>query len=58
MSKAYDRVEWNFVQQMMMRIGFNPSWITSIIKYVSTISYSVVLNGQVGENFQPMIGLW
>ncbi|KAH1030918.1 hypothetical protein J1N35_043092 [Gossypium stocksii] len=32
MSKAYDRVEWMFVHEMMRRIGFDPNWIDSIIK--------------------------
>ncbi|KAA3469161.1 reverse transcriptase [Gossypium australe] len=57
MSKAYNRVEWNFVKEMMVRMGFDPSWIESIMKCVSTVSYSVVFNGHVGKNFRPTRGL-
>lgn len=55
-SKAYDRVEWNFVEGIMKKIGFNPAWVDSIMKCVSTVSYSVVFNGNIGETFHPTRG--
>lgn len=54
MSKAYDRVKWNFLEEIMARIGFDKKWITTLIKCVTTVSYSVVLNGHLERNFyQP-----
>ncbi|KAA3479946.1 reverse transcriptase [Gossypium australe] len=54
MSKAYNRVEWNFVKEMMKRMGFDLGWVDSIMKSVSRVSYSVVFNGHIGENGDPL----
>ncbi|KAH1039031.1 hypothetical protein J1N35_040774 [Gossypium stocksii] len=37
--------------------GFDSNWIDSIMKCVSNVSYSVVLNGQAGDIFHPARGL-
>ncbi|KAA3488779.1 reverse transcriptase [Gossypium australe] len=43
--------------EMMRKMGFDPNWINSIMKCTSTVSYSVVLNGQAGDIFHPTRGL-
>ena len=37
MSKAYDRVEWVFLEKIMRKLGFNEKWITLIMLCVSTV---------------------
>ncbi|KAB2632374.1 hypothetical protein D8674_028621 [Pyrus ussuriensis x Pyrus communis] len=43
-SKAYDRIEWSFFDQIMKRLGFAEEWIHWIMMCVSTMSYSFKLN--------------
>lgn len=38
-------------------MGFDSRWIESLMKCVSTVAYSVVFNGHIGENFQPTRGV-
>lgn len=52
MSKVYDRVEWNFIKEIMVRMGFNMNWIETLMKCLTTVSYSVVVNGYIRESFQ------
>ncbi|XP_024016239.1 uncharacterized protein LOC112089722 [Eutrema salsugineum] len=44
-SKAYDRVEWGFLERIMHPMGFDIKWITWVMSCVTTVSYSVLING-------------
>jgi hypothetical protein len=57
MSKAYDRVEWPFLEGMMRRMGFNNSFVNLIMKCVSTVSYWFRVNGDLTDVVQPGRGL-
>jgi hypothetical protein len=57
MSKAYDRVEWLFLEKMMKRMGFNDQWVSLIMKCVKSVSYRVKVNGKLTEAFKPERGL-
>ncbi|KAG7568115.1 Reverse transcriptase domain [Arabidopsis thaliana x Arabidopsis arenosa] len=45
MSKAYDRVEWNFLEELFLRLGFDRKWVDWIMICVRSVTYSVLLNG-------------
>ena len=46
MSKAYDRVEWDCLQQIMIKLGFDMKWISTVMRCVSSVKYAVRINGQ------------
>ena len=57
MSKAYDRIEYNFLQAMMLKLGFNAMWVDLIMLCVSTVWYSVLREGKVIGLIIPYRGL-
>jgi hypothetical protein len=57
MHKAYDRVEWVFLENMMRRLGFDERWISLMMAYVSSVRYQVRFNSEETEMFEPTRGL-
>jgi hypothetical protein len=57
MAKAYDRVDWRFLEGAMAKLGFHRSWIQWVMQCVTTVRYSIRLNGQSLDTFAPTRGL-
>ncbi|CAM8920955.1 unnamed protein product [Rhodiola kirilowii] len=57
MSKAYDRIEWKFLEKMMLVLGFAESWVRKIRTCVETVSYRVRINDHISEVIKPSRGL-
>lgn len=57
MSKAYDRVEWPFIEVVIKALGFGDKWINLVISCVSSLSYLILINRQLGKTFKPSRGL-
>ena len=57
LSKAYDRVDWDFLRRTMQSLGFAPRWVDWIMSCVTSVSYSVKFNGTLLDSFSPTRGL-
>lgn len=57
MSKAYNRIEWGFLEAVLKRLGFRGLWIQWVIECVTTLSYSFLINGTPYGKVTPSRGL-
>ncbi|XP_058198477.1 uncharacterized protein LOC131313998 [Rhododendron vialii] len=57
MTKAYDRVDWHYLEQVMRQLGFHTLWIGWVMECVKTVSFSITVNGEAGESFHPSRGI-
>lgn len=56
-SKAYNRVEWKYLDSAMQALGFNAKWRKLIMDCITTVNYLVLVNGQPSTTFRPTWGL-
>ena len=56
-TKAYDKLEWDFLEETMRRMGFHDKWIQWIMACVNTVSFSVLINGSPEGYFEPGRGI-
>ena len=56
-NKAYDRVEWQFLQGIMEKMGFPTQWIERVMSCVITPSFSIFVNGKPYGMVHPSRGI-
>ena len=57
LEKAYDKLEWSFIKDMLYRANFPMDLIEVIMSYVSTVSTSMLVNGEALDLFYPSRGI-
>ena len=56
-SKAYDRMEWCFLEIIMAKLGLNERLIHLAKEIVTTASYSILINGEPRGHIKPSKGI-
>uniref|UniRef100_A0A803QJV0 Reverse transcriptase n=1 Tax=Cannabis sativa TaxID=3483 RepID=A0A803QJV0_CANSA len=57
MAKAYDRVEWRFLQEVMLRLGYHERWVAKIMACVTSVTFSFLINGEIQGKVVPQRGI-
>jgi hypothetical protein len=55
--KAYDKVKWTFLQQVLRMKGFNSKWCKWIENFVTRGTVGIKVNDDIGHYFQTHKGL-
>lgn len=57
MSNAFDRIEWQFLEAILYKMGFHANWIMLLMNCISSVSYSILVNGILQPWFKPTRGI-
>jgi hypothetical protein len=57
LSKAYDRVDWQYLEGVLGKLGFDETWIKWIMICVTSVRYQVKVNGELSDVIVPTRGL-
>ena len=56
MMKAYDRVDWYYLEAIMLRLGFSSQFVRLIMKCVTSVRFTIRVNGELLPHFTPSRG--
>jgi hypothetical protein len=53
--KAYDKVQWTFLQQVLRMKSFSSKWCLWIEQVVTKGSVGIKVNNDIGHNLDPLL---
>ena len=57
LSKAYDRLNWNYLRAILGAYGFDKRWIEWVYSMISTPNFSILVNGTPTSTFNATRGI-
>uniref|UniRef100_A0A803QDC3 Reverse transcriptase domain-containing protein n=1 Tax=Cannabis sativa TaxID=3483 RepID=A0A803QDC3_CANSA len=57
MEKAFDRVEWSFVDAILKCVGFPNCFVNLILRCISSVTFRLLINGKLSESFPFFRGI-
>jgi hypothetical protein len=57
LTKAYERVDWKYLETIMLKFGFHPRFVGWIMSCISSVQYKVRINGNLTKGFKPTRGI-
>ena len=57
LEKSYDKIEWSFIWEILLRVNFPSSLVELIMSCLSSVSSSLLFNGGCLEPFRPSSGI-
>jgi hypothetical protein len=57
LSKAFDKLSWEFMREMLLAFGFNQDWVAWILNLTSSAFFSLLVNGVPSRPFSPSRGI-
>lgn len=56
-TKAYDKLKWNYIRKVLIVFGFDHNWVRWTLAFITSSSFSTLVNGSPLETFTPSRGL-
>ena len=50
-------MEWSFLKKVMLQMGFDERWVALIMECITTVTYSILINGKPMGNIKPSRGI-
>lgn len=57
LEKAYDLLDWSYIQACLSKFGFHEHWISRVMNCITTTSFSILINGKAEGYFSPSRGI-